>query len=564
MRNPIRVGATWATACAMLISCEASNRRFPSVDGGEQSTSSADGGSGPRSPETMLPRPSTPGPLPGQTSDPVPPPVDASVSMIDGGLRDAGAGGDAGLPPEGMGGQSGDATDGGMGDDSGTGGQSSMCPEGGDVCEPSCSGCLIEGECIGAGVDNPDNPCQSCDPIANAADWTGHDGDPCDDGEFCTVNDECVTLCDGCLVDGQCIPDGQEASGNPCMVCDVSVANESYSAATGKTCGEGPVTCSAQDTCNAQGVCQANHTPSGTACGNASSSACDAADTCDGAGACQANQSSNGTPCDDGQYCTTSSECQGGSCVGTQNRSCATNQTCNEQTDACACTGCVIGANCVASGAVNPSNACQVCAPSVSTSSYSPNTGANCGSSPSACSGQDTCSAAGVCQANDSTNGSACTGGECQSGVCEPFTNPFDCVAPDPPVSVLPSDLFGLAGDPPANTGGTIANGTYTPVRIDFYDGAETIDLMTFEFSNGFVQLAFRYYTSGGVAFIPEVQFAGSFSTSGSTLSFDVERCDPQYDLDPPSLLYTVTANGMRIEQRTFNDERVVVTYQRN
>lgn len=529
-----------------------------------------------------------------------------------------GAGGFGGIDAGSLGGVAGLSSSAGTGGSAGSAeagaGGLPTCPEG-QSCEPSCAGCFVEGDCIAAGTPNPSNPCQVCDPVANASAFTNDDGAWCDDGQYCTIDDacslgvcsgqsrecddavncngvgtcdedsdqcvegqsecsgddvcdvtldECVSLCDGCLISGQCIPDGQQAPGNPCLVCDVSVADDAYSAEVGKACGQAAATCSAQDTCDAQGACQANHTAAGLPCGSATASTCNGADTCDGAGSCLTNVAANGTTCDDGQYCTTSSACQGGSCVGTQNRSCASNEQCNEQTDACTCPGCVIAAACVASGTVNPSNACQICSPAVSAVAYSPNTGANCGSGPATCSGQDTCNSSGTCQPNHSPNGTSCTGGECQSGTCEPFTNPFDCVAPDPPEVILPSDRFLLTGEPPANTGGTIPNGTYTPVRIDGYDEATQVDLMSFEFSNGFVQLGFRnYWLSNGLAPIGEIQFAGSVSISGANLTWDVERCDPQYNLDPPNIEFTVLPNGLRTEQLTLGD-RVVVTYQRN
>ena len=125
--------------------------------------------------------------------------------------------------------------------------------------------------------------------------------------------------------------------------------------------------------------------------------------------------------------------------------------------------------------------------------------------------------------------------------------NPFDCIAPKPPTAEFTADSFGLSGTPPAAKGGTIADGRYAPVRFDLYNSeASGIDIRTFEFKKGYVQAATQYYsieTKG--AYIPAVRFAGSFATSGSSLTFKFERCDPQYDIDIPSLSYTATSNGL-------------------
>lgn len=227
--------------------------------------------------------------------------------------------------------------------------------------------------------------------------------------------------------------------------------------------------------------------------------------------------------------------------------------------DVATCADCRIGAVCVGKGSRNPANPCEICDVSRARDSYSPNTGANCGSGASECSAQDTCDERAVCQTNDVVSGTHCTGGACQAGVCK--TSPFDCIAPTPPLAGLPSQVYGATGTPAAASGGTIADGRYTPKRVDLYNqSAVGIDVRTFEFKAGFVQAALRYFNvSNGVAYIPEVQFAGTFSASASSLKFDLERCDPNYDLSIPNLSYTATANGM-VTYETLNDGTIVVT----
>jgi hypothetical protein len=572
--------------------------------------------------------PDAPSSGPGQFQPPIATSSSPNTTAIDAGAVDARGGADAGTSPRADGGTGGatgpdDTQEAGgtaaQGAPDGRGGQSAgaddACPEGESTCPDACAGCTIDSECVAAGTTNSENSCDICDPARSTSDWSPNDGESCNDGQFCTVEDvcdgstcvgtgrgcddgiacngvsvcdedldqcvpgqgqcgddicdlvldQCVSVCDGCLIGDQCVPDGQEKPGNPCLVCDVGVAADDYSAQVGKLCGQGPATCSGQDTCDAKGVCQPNDSPMGTACGSSSSSACDGADTCDGSGACSSNVAPNGTNCDDGQYCTQTSECQGGQCVGTSQRSCAPNQQCDEQNDACICPGCTIGQSCIVQGTVNPSNSCQVCTPSSSTTAYSPNVGATCGAAVTECSSQDTCDASGVCQANDLGDGTPCSIGECNGGVCEVVPNPFDCVAPDPPDVVLPDDVFLVGGSPPTPTGGTIPDGVYTPVRVDLYGSADQVTFTTFEFYKGYVQIGLRaWVVSAQVAFIPQVEFAGSYTTSGTTLTWDVERCDPQYTLDPPELPYTVTANGLLTFHTASGGDTAVVSYLRN
>lgn len=412
----------------------------------------------------------------------------------------------------------------------------------------TCPGCRIDGECVAEGKRNPNNSCETCDPSRNPEGWAPDDGRACDDGLFCTVedvcqgavckgvdrvcddgiacngvatcdektrsckdgvnrcagqicdlvSDRCVPSCTGCSIAGQCVPSGRESPDNPCLVCAPSVSASAYSPAP------------------------------------------------------------NGTSCDDGLYCSTESRCQAGSCVATAQRTCAANERCDETTAACVCAGCKIGANCVASGAVNPSNPCQICKPSASAVSYSVNAGANCGSAATECSAQDTCSASGSCQPNHLADGAPCSGGECVSGACQALVNPFDCVVPSPPPAELPASVFSASGSPPAARGGTIAAGRYAPSRIDIYSSGivPTISVRTFEFSKNFVQVAMRPFSpETGVGYIPQIEFVGTFTTSGNQIAFAVDRCDPNYNIDVPSLMYTASANGFTTIE-PLNDEK--------
>lgn len=245
--------------------------------------------------------------------------------------------------------------------------------------------CFASGDCVAAGVPNPENLCQVCAPDRNAAGWSSNDGVPCNDGLFCTVedvcgastctgvprpcedgvgcngvsacsedagacsadenqcdelalcdvsSDECVTTCAGCVVEGVCLAAGAAAANNPCLVCDPQRSTASLSVAEGAACGSGPAECSAQDTCDALGQCLANHLPLGASCGMLGGQ-CDAADACNGSGVCVRQVAAAGSPCNDGLFCTDGDSCQGGQCLSGGPRNCGNNAACDETSDAC-------------------------------------------------------------------------------------------------------------------------------------------------------------------------------------------------------------------------------------
>lgn len=362
----------------------------------------------------------------------------------------------------------------GSGGDAGTCSPLPLCEGDAGACEATCPGCFVEETCVAGDAVNPGNPCLICNPEIDPRGWSNNDGVTCDDGLFCTTDDvcaasvckstprqcedgvacngvskcdetaakctddvnqcganalcnvqtdSCVSTCPGCIINGVCLPVGTEASGNPCLVCDPTRSTTTFSAAAGKNCGAGPTACSQQDTCNGQGVCQPNHLPVTSSCGNPASGSCDQPDTCDGNGNCQQRLSQNGAACDDGAFCTTGDQCQGGQCRPTGNQNCGANRTCNEAANQCQCQGCQIGNTCVAPGSGDPANACQICDLSRSATAYSVNVGASCGSPATECSGQDTCNAQGQCAANNLDNTSCqqnaglCVGGTCRPGL---------------------------------------------------------------------------------------------------------------------------------------------------
>lgn len=359
-----------------------------------------------------------------------------------GGSGDASSGGSGGSSTGGGGGAS--------GGDSGGGGADPNCDDGESECGESCDGCLISGECVGAGELNTENECEICDPGADIEDWTARDGTSCDDGKYCTISDTC----------------------------------------DGRTCGGEP-------------------------------RACDDDVSCNGVGTCDEEEDS----CKPGQ-----NQCGDDLCDLTLDQ-CVTS-----------CDGCLISGQCVAADAQEPGNPCMICDPAQATDSFRPNIGVACGDEPDECSDQDTCDAEGVCQPNHVDDESLCTDGTCQAGVCEP--DPFDCILPEPPAVVYPGAYL-ATGSPPVGQGGKVRDGRYSPLRIDQYGEDVTMNIRSFEFRSEYVQVGQRPFGSNGAAFIPEIQFAGSYATTGNTMSFSLQRCQPSYNIDVADFTYTATANGL-------------------
>jgi hypothetical protein len=197
------------------------------------------------------------------------------------------------------------------------------------------------------------------------------------------------------------------------------------------------------------------------------------------------------------------------------------------------------------------------------------------------CRANGDCSA-GVCSAGTCCNRlcdadcETCDGnGNCQSnGLCDAF----DCVAPDPPTVAdnIPVDNVFLLGatPPPTASGGTLRDGRYIPARIDLYgeltetgELQNSVTIPTYEFQGRSVQLAetsfFDFSPLSSFLFV-DLRFAGTYSTTGTTLTFDVARCDVQFNiaLQTPSVGYTATANGLvTISQQ--GGHTVVVSYLR-
>jgi hypothetical protein len=190
-------------------------------------------------------------------------------------------------------------------------------------------GCVIDGACFAPGETDPADTCRICDPTLSETGWTAlPDGASCDDGDLCTVGNQCISgscsvgapancndalpctldMCDpvlgcqhiiapgACLISGVCYTHGTPNPGNACQVCNSTADPTAFSnALPGTVCAPGfcvsATVASLPDVCNGSGVCLDGGTQdctpyrcSGVSCLTSCSTDDDCVDThfCDG------------------------------------------------------------------------------------------------------------------------------------------------------------------------------------------------------------------------------------------------------------------------------------------
>jgi cysteine-rich repeat protein len=241
----------------------------------------------------------------------------------------------------------------------------------GDCCSSSC---LYEAPGIGCTSDG--NPCTN--DVCNATGICIHPTNtaPCDDGQFCTVNDtcgggacggtprDCSLATDQCNlgvcneVSDLCVPQ-PVANGAPCT--DGDACTQTDTCQGGACSGTNPVVCTALDQCHDVGTCNPlsgtcsnppkpdgsactdgnactqTDTCAGGVCGGANPVVCTALDqchdagTCDtGTGVCSNPSKPDGTTCTDGDACTQTDACTGGTCTGTNPVVCTALDQCHD------------------------------------------------------------------------------------------------------------------------------------------------------------------------------------------------------------------------------------------
>ncbi|TMA49444.1 MAG: hypothetical protein E6J76_13240, partial [Deltaproteobacteria bacterium] len=273
----------------------------------------------------------------------------------------------------------------------------------------------------------------------------------CDDGDPCTANDKCdgqghcpvmsftTAACtdnNACTTADTCDNAGHCAGGPPPNCDDSNVCTtDTCDPATGcahsnntASCDDGNA-CTTADTC-AGGSCVGGPPP------NCNDNNPCTAEGCDPATGCTHTTLADLTACEDGNLCTQSGACLGGTCVGsnpivcTAQDQCHVIGLCNAQTGVCSNPAAPDGTSCSDGNACTQTDSCQ--------------SGSCNGSNPVVCAPPDQCHEAGVCDPATGTcsyapktdgtscnDGNACTQSDsCQAGVCT-GTNPVACTALD-------------------------------------------------------------------------------------------------------------------------------------
>jgi hypothetical protein len=195
-----------------------------------------------------------------------------------------------------------------------------------DICQNGqCVGtnpvkCSVTNQCQKPGMCNP-----STGICSNPIDLTG---DPCNDGNACTLTDTCqYGVCYGynefkcpdapqCQVAGTCNPSTGKCS-DPVYQSDIP-------------CDDGNA-CTQTDKCE-NGYCKGSNVKT---CPPALQ--CQVAGTCNpSTGKCSDPQRLSYVPCDDGNACTRTDTCQDGKCCGGDNQCCKTAKYCGICVDNCA------------------------------------------------------------------------------------------------------------------------------------------------------------------------------------------------------------------------------------
>jgi hypothetical protein len=237
------------------------------------------------------------------------------------------------------------------------------------------------------------------DPVPN--------GTPCDDGMFCVVDEFCTDgVCSGgdsydcSALDGPC---RQGVCDEDLNACVAQAINE------GQPCDDG-LFCTDDETC-AAGECTGGVPHDCTALDDQ----CNVGVCNEDTDQCEAQPANEGQPCDDGLCCNVNEICTAGTCGGGSPRDCGdgidcTADTCDEglAPDCCVNTlvpaYCLIDNVCYADAEFNPANDCEACNVALATEtwSYRPS-GAECDDG-DPCTGTgrpgigvDTCDGLGVC-----------------------------------------------------------------------------------------------------------------------------------------------------------------------
>ncbi len=274
----------------------------------------------------------------------------------------------------------------------------SPCPDDGDACNGKLQcvqgSCVVDPATVPACDDVDVGPCHvaQCDKsTGTCATVKVSDGTACDDGQACTLLDQCTG--GSCGGTPKVCDDGDACTANACEAKDGCV----FTPAPGGPCDDGDA-CTSADTCGNTGchgtavVC-----PSGGPCMTTA---------CQKATGCQSTPKTGS--CDDANKCTTSDTCVGGHCKGTA-KVCGGGDACNVPVCELATGSCITEAPVCDDGDACTDDACA------------PATG--CVTTPASCADAEPCTVDGCdpksgCThvANACDDSDACTDDACVTG----------------------------------------------------------------------------------------------------------------------------------------------------
>jgi hypothetical protein len=268
----------------------------------------------------------------------------------------------------------------------------------------SAAACTSNAQC------NDGNPCT--DDACNGMGFCVHTNNtaPCDDKNACTQVDLCMggvcvgmspvacSALDQCHGVGFCDPTSGICS-NPTKPDGTACTSNNLCAQThtcmaGVCTGSNPVMCAPPDQCHTLGMCDMT------------------------TGMCVNPAKPDGAPCDDGNACTQSDVCAGGTCVGGNPVTCTAMDACHDVGVCSPMTGKCTNPTKMDGTMCDDGNACtqtDICLAGVCT-----------GLTPLSCPAMDACHALGACDPKAGCvnpafpDGTPCPGGTCVAGVCKP------------------------------------------------------------------------------------------------------------------------------------------------
>jgi len=242
-----------------------------------------------------------------------------------------------------------------------------------------------------------------------------HDNSECDDGNQCT-EDVCSYIAAGADCFNRVVTGMDCDDGNPCTYDDVTRRDSCQGDPPVCVSGPNHCQCSTAPDCipfNPTNRCEGTLVCDGTVCiiDPTTIVVCDTSGDTDcrrnacnpGTGTCGMVDQPDRTFCNDGDWCSLTEDCRGGTCTELLPRCTQACEICNGGAANCdpAPGWCIIGSNCIAEGIKNPANPCQACQPLTDPWNYSNlSAGAACDDD-SFCNGRETCNSAGSCLDGD-------------------------------------------------------------------------------------------------------------------------------------------------------------------